>query len=68
MTFLATVDASPTPKSIKFRVFSQLARGFGFTDGFARDSLLRPLANPKENLAGGVAGDATARLGGRGVD
>jgi len=41
MAFLATVDASPRPESMKFAVFSQLAGNLGSRDGFARDSLLQ---------------------------
>jgi hypothetical protein len=41
MLVFSTVDARPSPESMKFPVFSLLAGNFGFRDGFARDCLLQ---------------------------
>jgi hypothetical protein len=41
MLVFSTVDARPSPESMKFPVLSLLAGNFGFRDGFARDCLLQ---------------------------
>jgi hypothetical protein len=38
MLVFSTVDARPSPESMKFPVFSLLAGNFGFRDGFAQPS------------------------------